>query len=97
MDRSGRLADQRPFDADGLPIEPFKVTPGFLAFVGLMCLPALTALMIFFGAWMVSSEVYAAEDAVDQPASSFGQPVEPGSGKQVEGWKRALVGVCPLH
>ena len=33
MDRPGRITGARPVDADGVPIEPFRVTPGFLAFV----------------------------------------------------------------
>jgi hypothetical protein len=91
-----RLLKNTPVDADGVPIEAFRLTPGFIAFVGLMCLPAVAALMIFFGAWMVSSEVYAAEDASDAPASSsFGRPGE--TGAEVAGWKRTLVGICPVH
>jgi hypothetical protein len=96
MDRPDRMLKDAPVDADGVPIEPLRLTPGFIAFVSLMCLPAIVALVIFFGAWMVSSEVYAAEDAADQPASSsFGRPSEPGN--EVAGWKRTLVGICPVH
>ena len=96
MQHRGAFKTERPVDADGVPIEPFHAGPGFIAFVGLMCLPAVAALAIFFGAWMVADEVYAAENAEQQPAASFGRPGE-SRAQAVEGWKRALVGVCPLH
>jgi hypothetical protein len=73
------------FGDDAL-VEPFRVTPGFLAFVGLACLPAVIAVAVFFGAWMVASDVEAAESQA-----------APGEAAQVEGWKSALVGLCPVH
>lgn len=67
-------------------IEPFRVTPGFIGFVVLACLPALIAVSVFFGAWMVADEVEAAE-----------QQTQSGQSTQVEGWKSTLVGLCPVH
>jgi hypothetical protein len=76
-------------------VEPFRVSPGFIAFLSAMILPAVAALAIFFGAWMVSGEVYAAE----QPAGDGSLTAADFSrdGGEVAGWKRTLVGVCPLH
>ena len=71
---------------DEAAVEPFRVTPGFIAFVVLACLPAIVALAVFFGAWMVASDVEAAETQAG-----------PGEAAQVEGWKSALVGLCPVH
>jgi hypothetical protein len=67
-------------------VEPFRVTPGFVAFVALACLPAIAALAIFFGAWMVAGEVKAANAGSDTAAA-----------QEVEGWKKTLVGICPAH
>jgi hypothetical protein len=69
-------------------VEPFRVTPGFIAFVILACMPAIVAAVIFFGAWIVSSDVKAAE------ASGNGATAP---AQQVEGWKKTLVGICPVH
>jgi hypothetical protein len=87
------------YDYENQPTEPFRVTPGFIAFLGLLFLPIVLALAIYLGAWAVSSEVYAAEAAAaDQPVAS-----QPANGfntvpaHQVAGWKRALVSACPLH
>ena len=33
-------------------VEPFHASPGFFAFVGLACLPAVIAVTVFFGAWI---------------------------------------------
>lgn len=69
------------------PAVPFRVTPGFLAFVAFACLPALIAVGVFFGAWAVAGEVEAAERNA-------------AAGAQVEGvdaWKKTLVGICPVH
>ena len=74
------------FFGEDTQVEPFRVTPGFLAFVGLACLPAILALAVFFGAWMVASDVEAAEARTP-----------PGETAQVEGWKSTLVGLCPVH
>ena len=72
--------------ADEAAVEPFRVTAGFLGFVALACLPAIMALAVFFGAWMVADDVEAAE-----------AKTAPGETAQVEGWKSALVGLCPVH
>jgi hypothetical protein len=82
-----RLDEIFPESADGY-VEPFRVTPGFIAFIGLACLPAIVALAVFFGAWMVADDVKRAEAASAQ---------QPGSEQQVEGWKKTLVGICPVH
>lgn len=75
-------------------VEPFKVTPGFIAFVGLLFLPVIAALVIVLGAWAVSAEVQAAEArANDATAQGFNTVSE----HEVAGWKRTLVGVCPIH
>ena len=86
------------YDYENQPTEPFKVTPGFIAFLGLLFLPIVLALVVYLGAWAVSSEVYAAEAAADQP--NVAQPANGFntiSSHDVAGWKRALVSVCPLH
>ena len=72
---------------------PFRVTPGFVAFVGALVSPALLALGVYVGASLVADDVYAAEK-VPTPAT-FGQPGA--SQPEAAAWKRALVGVCPLH
>ena len=77
--------------------QPFKVTPGFIAFLGLLFLPVIVSLVIFLGAWAVSGEVRAAEAAADsaQPSSQSG--FNTASEHDVAGWKRTLVGICPVH
>ena len=69
--------------------EPFKVTPGFIAFVAAMCLPLLAAIVIYTGAAIVASDVREAEAA---QGSGVQTNVE-----HVDGWKKSLVGMCPLH
>lgn len=61
-----------------------RMTPGLVAFIGVMVAPALVAFAIVLGAWAVSDEVYAAED-------------EPTGTSEVAEWKTALVGICPIH
>jgi hypothetical protein len=79
-------------------VEPLKVTPGFIAFVAFLFLPIVAALVIYLGAWAVSSEVQAAEAATDSPGVSTSQDgFNTVSEHEVAGWKRTLVGVCPLH
>jgi hypothetical protein len=75
--------------------QPFKVTPGFVAFVAFLFLPIVAALVIYLGAWAVSSEVRAAEAAASD--ASVQQGFNTVSEHEVAGWKRTLVGVCPLH
>jgi hypothetical protein len=72
--------------------QPFRVTAGFIAFVTLLFLPVILALVIYLGAWAVSSEVRAAE-ASEGTRAGFNTVSE----DQVAGWKKTLVGVCPLH
>jgi hypothetical protein len=74
--------------------EAFRVTPGFIAFVSVLCLPVIAALAIFLGAWLVSAEVQAAEaSAPPSDGSSFATS----QANDVAGWKKSLVGICPLH
>jgi len=80
------MRDDPFLSADEDAVEPFKVTPGFLAFVGVACLPAVIALAVFFGAWMVAGDVEAAE-----------AKAAPGQDAEVAGWKTTLVGICPVH
>jgi hypothetical protein len=72
------------------PPEPFRVTPGFIAFVAAMCLPLLVAIVIYTGAAIVASDVREAE------ASSQEGGVQTNI-QHVDGWKKSLVEVCPLH
>lgn len=74
-------------------VEPFKVTPAFFAFVGLIFLPMMVALFIFAGAWAVSGEVRAAEARANDPSTGFNTV----STDEVAGWKKTLVRVCPVH
>lgn len=67
-----------------------QFTRGFVAFLAAMVLPAILALAIFFGAWAVSGEVYAAEAAAEETGAASADA-------EVDGWKQALVGVCPIH
>ena len=83
------MMDQRdePFlTPDEDIVEPFRMTPGFIGFIVLACLPAIVALAVFFGAWIVADDVQAAE-----ANAASGQSAE------VEGWKSTLVGLCPVH
>ena len=70
--------------------EPFKVTPGFIAFVAAMCLPLLAAVVIYIGAAVVAGDVREAESVA---GSSF----DGRDTAEVEDWKQTLVGICPLH
>jgi hypothetical protein len=71
--------------------EPFRVTPGFIAFVAAMCLPLLVAIAVYTGAAIVYSDVREAE------ASAAQQGGVQTNVKHVDGWKKSLVDVCPLH
>lgn len=75
-------------------VEPFRVTPGFIAFVGAMFVPVIIAIVVFIGAWAVSGEVYAAEQQQSRFANS---PRLNGEESDVADWKKSLVGICPLH
>jgi len=77
------------------PLQPFKVTPGFIAFVTFLFLPILAAFVIYLGAWAVSGEVQAAEASGNVTTAQDGFNTV--SERDVAGWKRTLVGVCPLH
>jgi hypothetical protein len=78
------------------PGEPFRVTPGFIAFVAAMLLPLVIAIFIYGGAAIVASDVYAARRAEASPSVSAGND-SPDATADVEGWKKSLVGICPLH
>jgi hypothetical protein len=71
--------------------EPFRVTPGFIAFVAAMCLPLLIALVVYTGAAFVASDVREAEASVSQEGGVQTNV------KHVDGWKKSLVEICPLH
>jgi hypothetical protein len=73
--------------------EPFRVTPGFRAFIVALFLPFVAALFIYLGAWAVADEVYAAEAAAEQQRAGFNTATE----TEVAGWKHTLVAACPLH
>ena len=76
-------------------VEPFRVTPGFIAFVLAMLVPVMVGLVVVIGATLVSAEVYAAEAAQESRfANSNCLNCED---EEVAGWKRSLVGICPLH
>lgn len=75
-------------------VEQFRVTPGFIAFVVAMLTPAVLAIFIFIGATLVADEVYAAEESESRFANSACLNCE---GEEVAGWKKALVGICPIH
>ena len=74
-------------------IEPFRVTPGFIAFVAAMFVPVVIAIVVVIGAWIVSDEVHAAEAS----QSRFANSPSLNGDEDVAGWKRSLVGICPLH
>jgi hypothetical protein len=75
-------------------VEPFRVTPGFIAFVAAMFVPVIIALVVVMGAWVVADDVYAAEAEQSRFANS---PSLNGEAQDVAGWKKSLVGICPLH
>lgn len=72
--------------------QPFKVTPGFIVFLTALFLPMILAFAIYLGAWAVSSQVQAAEAASQ---STRGGPAQ--QDVEVAGWKKSLVGICPVH
>jgi len=76
-------AEARRTPSNEPPARP-RLTAGLAAFIGLMVAPALVAFAIVLGAWAVSDEVYAAEDA-------------PSGSAEVAEWKTNLVGICPIH
>jgi hypothetical protein len=80
------MRDEPFLSPDEETVEPFRVTPGFIAFVGIACLPAIIAVVVFFGAWIVADDVEAAE-----------AEAQPGQSADVAGWKTTLVGICPVH
>ncbi|HEU0072870.1 MAG TPA: hypothetical protein VFS30_02585 [Dehalococcoidia bacterium] len=82
------------YDYQSQPTEPFRITGGFLAFAGLCFTPFVLALVIYLGAWAVSSEVYAAEAAAEEQGAGFNTVA---ADPDVAGWKRTLVAACPLH
>jgi hypothetical protein len=75
-------------------VEDFRVTPGFIAFAAAMVLPTLIALFIYLGAWAVADEVRAAEAS---SGSRFEDSEVLNGDDEVAGWKKSLVGICPLH
>lgn len=98
MATSERTPRPSPFDTDDLePVEPFRVTPGFILFVGAMVLPTIAAFLIVIAAWVVSDEVYAAEAAAEQRSGLTAADFSDDESTEVAGWKRSLVGICPLH
>jgi hypothetical protein len=54
-----------------------------MAFATMMFVPFVAAIIIYIGAFVVSGDVYAAENA--------------GQDGDVASWKHNLVGICPLH
>lgn len=83
------------WDLEEEPTEPFRVTPGFIAFVSAFIVPIVVFAVLYMGAWAVSGEVYAADAAATAPES--GVTTAAASDEDVAGWKRGLVFVCPLH
>ena len=80
---------------DGMALDrPTRMTRGFIAFIAAMLLPGIFALVVFFAAWAVSDEVYAAELHPDSATTSTARAEQQGD---VAGWKRAVVGICPIH
>jgi hypothetical protein len=88
--------DRMDLDSEEPASGPFRVTPGFIAFLAALFLPAVLALAIFLGAWIVSDEVYAAE-AGARRESSQDEVSFRAAGEGVPGWKRTLVDLCPAH
>jgi hypothetical protein len=76
-------------------VEPFRVSAGFIAFVAALFVPVIVGIAVFAGASLVSDEVYAAEASESRFANSPMLNGEPG--EDVAGWKKSLVGLCPLH
>lgn len=72
MDQKSDALEQRP-----------KLTWSIMAFATMMFVPFVAAIIIYIGAFVVSGDVYAAENA--------------GQDGDVASWKHNLVGICPLH
>jgi len=78
--------------------EPIALSPGLIAFLALLLLPGIAAVATYFGAWFVADEVYAAERSqVAYRQQDSGFAVARRDGRAVDGWKKALVGICPVH
>ena len=79
--------------------EPFRVNAGFIAFLSMLALPVVLAVVVYAGAALVASDVYAADDAAaaQKVLPQGSGPSFQSEGKDVAGWKRTLIGVCPLH
>lgn len=84
----------------------FEFPLGFLAFVSAMMIPAIAAMVIVIGASLFAGEVRAADAQNDVGSLSTSATsnadgsrfnVAATSKKEVAGWKRTLVGICPLH
>jgi hypothetical protein len=89
--------DEERWQEDAAPAESPRVTPGLVAFVAVLLLPVVIGLGIVVGASAVAGEVYAArQQAVERQSSTGGFNVEAPAG-EVAGWKRTLVGICPVH
>jgi hypothetical protein len=90
MKRDAPLIDLQSDEA-----EPFRVTAGFVAFLGMLFLPILAGIVIYVGAWAVADDVYAAEatTAGSNPTTAAATTTH----SDAAGWKRTLVGICPLH
>ncbi|HLF76452.1 MAG TPA: hypothetical protein VJB57_03090 [Dehalococcoidia bacterium] len=77
--------------------EPFKPSLGFYAFLVAVFLPVIAAVFIYLGAWAVSAEVNAAEAAsLPSERQTVSNSLNDEEAK-VAGWKKTLVGVCPVH
>lgn len=83
--------DDEALEAEQVIQGPFRVTPGFIAFAGMLLMPAVLALGVFVGAALVVDDVKAAQ------AQSVSSAAAPSGGGDVAGWKRTLVGICPVH
>ena len=77
--------------------EPFKPGFAFYAFLAALFLPVIVAALIYLGAWAVSAEVNAAEAASLPSERQTVSNSLNGEEAKVAGWKKTLVGVCPVH
>jgi hypothetical protein len=96
------MKDDSPLiDLQSDEAEPFSVTPGFIAFLGMLILPVILAVGIYAAAAVVADDVYAADASAAQhvlPANTGSDATARAQDNgDVAGWKRTLVGVCPLH
>ena len=97
------MKDDSPLiDLQSDEAEPFRVTPGFIAFLGMLILPVILAVGIYAAAAVVADDVYAADASAARnylpPNTDIDTRPRPlAETKDVAGWKRTLVGVCPLH